>query len=312
MLDNQTIEFLTQKAKDIRISTIHEIAHLGNGHIGGAMSIVEVLTYLYYHEMNIDPQNPKKEGRDRFVCSKGHAGPSVYATLAEKGYFPKEWLMTLNVGGTNLPSHCDMRKTPGVDFTTGSLGQGFSASVGIALGQKLKGENSYTYAIIGDGESQEGQIWEAAEFASTQGLGNLIAFTDFNRQQLDGYTADIINMDNIDTRWLGFNWHVQRINGHDFKAIDQAVQKAKAVKCRPSMIILDTIKSKGYAPGEGIKANHSMVVSPEDEQAAIAALLGTDCTCQATAHANADCTCQAPATANTTCTCQATPNGGSK
>ena len=274
MLDTQTLEALKAKATDLRISTIHEIAHLGNGHIGGAMSIIEVLTYLYFHEMNIDPSNPAMEGRDRFVCSKGHAGPAVYATLAEKGYFPKEWLMTLNQGGTNLPSHCDMLKTPGIDFTTGSLGQGASAAVGIALGQRLKGESSYTYLMLGDGESQEGQVWEAAEFASTQKLGNLIAFTDFNRQQLDGYTEDIICMDNIDTRWLGFNWHVQRINGHDFKQIDHAVQCAKEVKDRPSMIILDTVKSKGYLPGEGIKANHSMTVSHEDEERAIAALLG--------------------------------------
>ena len=274
MLDTQTLEALKAKATDLRISTIHEIAHLGNGHIGGAMSIIEVLTYLYFHEMNIDPSNPAMEGRDRFVCSKGHAGPAVYATLAEKGYFPKEWLMTLNQGGTNLPSHCDMLKTPGIDFTTGSLGQGASAAVGIALGQKIKGESSYTYLMIGDGESQEGQVWEAAEFASTQKLGNLIAFTDFNRQQLDGYTEDIICMDNIDTRWLGFNWHVQRINGHDFKQIDHAVQCAKAAKDRPSMIILDTVKSKGYLPGEGIKANHSMTVSHEDEERAIEALLG--------------------------------------
>ena len=157
MLDAQTLEALKAKATDLRISTIHEIAHLGNGHIGGAMSIIEVLTYLYFHEMNIDPSNPAMEGRDRFVCSKGHAGPAVYATLAEKGYFPKEWLMTLNQGGTNLPSHCDMLKTPGIDFTTGSLGQGASAAVGIALGQKIKGESSYTYLMIGDGESQEGR-----------------------------------------------------------------------------------------------------------------------------------------------------------
>ncbi|MFC2822141.1 MAG: transketolase [Sphaerochaeta sp.] len=274
MLEKKTIDKLKAKATEIRISTIREIANLGNGHIGGAMSIVEVLTYLYYHEMNIDPSNPKKEGRDRFVCSKGHAGPSVYATLADKGYFPKEWLMTLNRGGTNLPSHCDMRKTPGIDFTTGSLGQGFSAAAGIALGQRLKGESSYTFVIIGDGESQEGQIWEAAEFAATRKIGNLIAFTDFNRQQLDGYTAEIINMDNIDTRWLGFNWHVQRINGHDFSQIDEAVSRAKAVKDRPSMIILDTIKSKGYLPGEGVRANHSMAISHEDEVIAINALEG--------------------------------------
>lgn len=274
MLDSQTLETLKQKATDIRVSTIHEIAHLGKGHIGGAMSIVEILTYLYYHEMNIDPSNPKMEGRDRFVCSKGHAGPSVYATLADKGFFPKEWLMTLNQGGTNLPSHCDMTKTPGIDFTTGSLGQGASAAAGIALGQKIKGEKSFTYLILGDGESQEGQVWEMAEFASTQKLGNLIAFTDFNKMQLDGYTKDVINMDNIDTRYLGFNWHVQRINGHDFEAIDTAVQNAKAVTDRPSMIICDTVKSYGYAPGIGVVANHSMAVSAEDEQSSIEKLTG--------------------------------------
>ncbi len=274
MLDLQTLEMLEKKAKEIRISTINEIAHLGKGHIGGAMSIVEIITYLYYHEMNIDPSNPKKEGRDRFVCSKGHAGPSVYATLADKGFFPKDWLLTLNKGGTNLPSHCDMTKTPGVDFTTGSLGQGASAAAGIALGQKIKGESSFTYLIVGDGESQEGQIWEMAEFASTHKLGNLIAFTDFNRMQLDGYTKDVINMDNIDTRWLGFNWHVQRINGHDFNQLDYAIQQAKLATDRPSMIICDTVKSWGYKPGVGVTANHSMAVSEEDAKAAIAALEG--------------------------------------
>lgn len=274
MLDSQILETLKAKAKDIRVSTIKEIAHLGKGHIGGSMSIVEILTYLYFYEMNIDPKNPKKEGRDRLVCSKGHAGPAVYAALAEKGFFPKDWLMTLNEGGTNLPSHCDMTKTPGIDFTTGSLGQGASAAAGIALGQKLKNEDSFTYLIIGDGESQEGQIWEMAEFASTQKLGNLIAFTDFNKLQLDGYTKDVVNMDNIDTRWLGFNWHVQRIDGHDFKALDDAVQTAKSVKDRPSMIICDTIKSLGYLPGEGIVSNHSMSITPEDEKIAIDALNG--------------------------------------
>lgn len=274
MLDSQTLKTLEEKAKDIRISTINEIAHLGKGHIGGSMSIVEILTYLYYHQMNIDPKNPKMENRDRLVCSKGHAGPAVYAALAEKGFFPKDWLLTLNQGGTNLPSHCDMTKTPGIDFTTGSLGQGASAAAGIALGQKVKGMNAYTYLILGDGESQEGQVWEMAEFASTQKLGNLIAFTDFNKLQLDGYTKDIVNMDNIDTRWLGFNWHVQRIDGHNFQMLDDAVEKAKAEKDRPSMIICDTIKSRGYAPGEGIVANHSMGITQEDADFAISVLTG--------------------------------------
>ncbi len=252
------VKGLKQQALKIREMTIREIGHFGSGHIGGSMSIVELLTYLYYEELRIDPKDPKKEDRDRFVCSKGHAGPAVYATLASKGYFPEEWLLTLNQGGTKLPSHCDMTKTPGVDFTGGSLGQGFSAAVGIALGQKIKKIDARTYVVIGDGESQEGQIWEGAETAAQWKLGNLIAFTDLNKLQLDGYTEDVVTMDNIDTRWLGFNWHVQRINGHDFREIAQAIEKAKKVVDRPSMIVLDTIKSYGFIPGENTTANHSI------------------------------------------------------
>lgn len=272
MLDAQTLRQLQDQALELRKLTIREIGHLGSGHIGGSMSIIELLTYLYFVEMDVTPSDPKRVDRDRLVCSKGHAGPAVYATLAAKGYFPTAWLDTLNEGGTNLPSHCDMNKTPGVDFTTGSLGQGSSAAVGIALGQKLLGQKANTFLIVGDGESQEGQIWEAAETAAQWKLGNLIAFTDFNRQQLDGYTEDIMGMENIDTRWLGFNWHVQRINGHDFNQLDRAIQAAKAVTDRPSMIILDTVKSKGYAPGEGIKANHSMAITVDVAEQAIALL----------------------------------------
>ena len=272
MLDAQTLRQLQDQALELRKLTIREIGHLGSGHIGGSMSIIELLTYLYYVEMDVTPSDPKRADRDRLVCSKGHAGPAVYATLAAKGYFPTAWLDTLNVGGTNLPSHCDMNKTPGVDFTTGSLGQGSSAAVGIALGQKILGQKARTFLIIGDGESQEGQIWEAAETAAQWKLGNLIAFTDFNRQQLDGYTEDIVGMENIDTRWLGFNWHVQRINGHDFNQLDHAIKAAKAVTDRPSMIIMDTVKSKGFAPGEGLKANHSMAFTSDVAEQAIALL----------------------------------------
>ncbi len=266
------VKSLKQKALEIREMTINEIGHFGAGHIGGSMSIVELLTYLYYQEMRIDPKDPKKEDRDRFVCSKGHAGPAVYATLASKGYFPEDWLLTLNQGGTKLPSHCDMTKTPGVDFTGGSLGQGFSAAVGIALGQKIKNQDARTYTVIGDGESQEGQIWEGAETAAQWKLGNLIAFTDLNKQQLDGYTDEVMSMANIDTRWLGFNWHVQRINGHDFGQLANAIENAKAVTDRPSMIILDTIKSYGFIPGEGIKANHSIAYDESVAEKAVAEL----------------------------------------
>ena len=266
------VKSLKQKALEIREMTINEIGHFGAGHIGGSMSIVELLTYLYYQEMRIDPKDPKKEDRDRFVCSKGHAGPAVYATLASKGYFPEDWLLTLNQGGTKLPSHCDMTKTPGVDFTGGSLGQGFSAAVGIALGQKIKNQDARTYTVIGDGESQEGQIWEGAETAAQWKLGNLIAFTDLNKQQLDGYTDEVMSMANVDTRWLGFNWHVQRINGHDFGQLANAIENAKTVTDRPSMIILDTVKSYGFIPGEGIKANHSIAYDESVAEKAVAEL----------------------------------------
>ena len=170
---------LKEVCKDIRCDIMTCIGHLGVGHIGGCLSVVEALAVLYFKEMNIDPANPKMEGRDRFICSKGHAGPAVYATLANRGYFDKKELLTLNQGGTNLPSHCDMNRTTGIDMTTGSLGQGFSCAVGVALGSKLEKDGATIYTMIGDGESQEGQIWEAAMFAAAKKLDNLIAFTDY-------------------------------------------------------------------------------------------------------------------------------------
>ena len=260
---------LEKIALKIREMTIREIAHYGGGHIGGSMSIIEILTYLYYQEMNVDPNNAKKENRDRFVCSKGHAGPAVYSVLASKKFFPEEQLQTLNRGGTKLPSHCDMRKTPGIDFTAGSLGQGISAAVGIALGQKIKEQNSRTFVIVGDGESQEGEVWEAAETAAQWKLDNLFVFTDLNHKQLDGWTDDVINMNNLGTRWLGFNWDVQRVNGHDFDMIKRAIDNAKKIINKPHMIILDTKKAYGYIPAEDIVYNHGFSLSEEDGEVAI-------------------------------------------
>ena len=236
------------------------------------MSIVEVLTYLYYDQMRIDPENPCWEDRDRLVLSKGHSGPSLYATLAKKGFFPLEWLKTLNKGGTNLPSHVDMTKTPGIDFTAGSLGQGISAALGIAIGLRIQKKDAYVYAIVGDGESQEGEVWEAAELAGAQKVENLIAFTDLNGQQLDGYTEDIIPMHHLKERYETFGWDSYEIDGHSFEEIDAAVKKAKSVKGKPHMIIMHTNKSQGYIPGEGVKANHSMTVSAEQAEEAIKAL----------------------------------------
>lgn len=271
-MDQKTLSMLKEEALDTRIKTIECISSFGSGHIGGAMSIVEVLTYLYYDQMRIDPENPCWEDRDRLVLSKGHSGPSLYATLAKKGFFPLAWLKTLNKGGTNLPSHVDMTKTPGIDFTAGSLGQGISAALGIALGLRIQKKDAYVYAIVGDGESQEGEVWEAAELAGAQKIENLIAFTDLNGQQLDGYTEDIIPMHHLKERYETFGWDSYEIDGHSFEEIDAAVKKAKSVKGKPHMIIMHTNKSQGYIPGEGVKANHSMTVSAEQAEEAIKAL----------------------------------------
>jgi len=272
----EELKELKAKAKEIRELTIDEIGYLGVGHIGGALSIIEVLTLLYYKHMRIDPKNPKKRNRDQLVLSKGHAGPALYSILADKGYFPKEWLHTLNKGGTKLPSHCDMNLTPGIDMTTGALGQGISAAIGKALANRMDGVDSFIYVIIGDGESNEGQIWESAMAAGHFKLANIIAFTDYNKLQIDGYTYDIMDLEDITSKWLSFGWHVQRINGHDLNAIDAAIRKAKEEKCRPSMIVLDTIKGKGAYFAEGIITNHNMVFDYETAQKAIKLLEGEE------------------------------------
>lgn len=271
-MDDKTLAMLKEQALDARRETIRCIASFGSGHIGGSMSIIELLTYLYYGGMNIRPSDPSWPERDRLVLSKGHSGPALYAMLAKKGFFDAAMLSTLNRGGTSLPSHVDMTKTPGIDFTAGSLGQGISAAVGIALGQKIKNIDAWTYAIVGDGESQEGEVWEAAETAGAWKLDNLIAFTDLNGQQLDGYTEDIIPMHHLKQRYETFGWDAYEIDGHDFAQIEKAVNDAKGVKGRPHMIIMHTQKSRGYIPGEGVKANHSMPIDKQKADDAIKAL----------------------------------------
>lgn len=242
--------YLCDKADDVRKILVEMIGRLGVGHIGGALSIIDVLTVLYYGEMNIDPKNPQKPDRDRLVLSKGHAGPALYAVLADKGYFPLEEIKTLNQPETRLPSHCDMNKTPGIDMTAGSLGQGLSAAVGMALASKLDKINNYVYAIIGDGESQEGQIYEALMYAGNKKLDNLIVFQDNNKMQIDGMTADINNIEPFDKKGEAFNLFTQRVDGHDHAAIKEAIKKAKAQKKQASLIILDTKKGKGFDVAE--------------------------------------------------------------
>jgi len=275
-MEKTTLDTLKAKAKEIRKLTIEEIGNLGSGHIGGAMSIADILTLLYYHKMKVDPSNPKWEGRDYLVVSKGHAGPVVYATLASKGFFPLDWLKTLNQGGTRLPSHCDRVLTPGIDMTAGSLGQGFSAAAGMAMGLKMDGKPNRVYAIIGDGESDEGQIWETAMFAAAKGVTNITAFTDYNKQQLDGYTKDILDLGDLAAKWKAFGWFTQEVDGHDMEALDKAIEAANAQNEKPSMIIMNTIKGKGCSFAEGIEKNHSMVFDMEKAQEAIAALETTN------------------------------------
>ena len=262
-MEVQELKQLEAKAKEIRKMTIDSIGYLGVGHIGGALSVVEILTLLYYRHMDVSPDDPKKKFRDKLVLSKGHAGPALYSVLADKGFFPKEWLHTLNKGGTNLPSHCDMNRTPGIDMSTGSLGQGISAAIGIALANRLDGIDKKVYLIIGDGESNEGQIWEGAMAAPHYKLNHLIAFTDNNKMQIDGWVFDTMNIEDVGAKWTAFGWFVQRVNGHDFQEMDLAIERAKKELYRPSMIILDTIKGKGAFFAERRLDNHNMNVDYE-------------------------------------------------
>ena len=222
------------------------------------MSIVETLAVLYGEVMRIDPEKPQWEERDWLVMSKGHAGPALYAALALKGYFPMDELKTTNKPGTRLPSHCDRNRTIGVDMSTGSLGQGMSSAIGIALGNRLDGRDSTTYLILGDGECQEGQVWEGALFAGHHQLDNLIAFVDYNKQQLDGYTRDICDLGDIAGKFQEFRWHTQEVDGSHVEEIFESVEKAKTVRGMPSLIVLHTQKGKGCTFAEGVLYNHHM------------------------------------------------------
>lgn len=255
---------LAVRCNEIRKLILKTIGTLGVGHIGGSLSIVELLVVLYEKHMNVDPSNPQMTGRDRLIVSKGHSGPAVYSILCSKGYFSEDWLLTLNQPGTNLPSHCDMNRTPGVDMTTGSLGQGFSCAMGIAKASKIKNDGATIYTIIGDGETQEGQIWEAAMFAAQHKLDNVIAFTDYNKFQLDGPLSEICDIAPLDDKWRAFGWNVIVVDdGHNCDEIDAAITLAK-FSDKPSMIILNTVKGKGVSFAEQAGAgNHSMQISPE-------------------------------------------------
>ncbi len=265
---------LKKLAVKVRLKTLEVLGDLGFGHVGGSMSVTELLTALYFGGiMNIDPARPRWEERDWLIMSKGHAGPTLYTILAMKGYFPVSELGTLNQGGTRLPSHCDRNLTPGVDMTTGSLGLGLSAAVGVALGHRLDGKKSMVYLIIGDGECQEGQIWEAALFAAQKKMSNLTAFVDYNRQQLDGYTKDINDLGDIGAKFGSFGWYVQDIDGHSFEEIIQAARNSWKEKERPSIVVMNTLKGKGCSYAEGVLENHHMIITDENTKEAIACLV---------------------------------------
>ena len=266
---NKRLEIFAQQ---IRIETLKQLKARGFGHAGGALSAADVMAVLYGDVMKIDPKDPMWEERDRFVLSKGHAGPALYATLALKGYFPIEILETLNQNGTTLPSHPDRNKTPGVDMSTGSLGQGFSQAAGLAMGFKLLGRPNKVYCIVGDGECNEGQVWEAALFAGHRELDNLVLFIDVNNKQLDGYTDEICKMGDFTDKFRAFGWDTQCIDGHDVGEIAEAIENSKAVTDKPSAIVLNTVKGKGAAFIEEMYLNHHINLEPDDVDGAIAEL----------------------------------------
>ena len=234
-------------ARKLRRHVITMISTAGSGHPGGSLSAADIVTALYFDIMKHDPANPHWPDRDRFVLSKGHAAPVLYAALAERGYFPLDWLTTLRKTGTCLQGHTDSTLTPGVDVSAGSLGQGLSIGIGMALSARLDNKDYHTYVLLGDGECDEGQVWEAAMFAPNYQLDNLTAIVDFNTLQLDGFTRDIMNLEPFMAKWAAFKWEVIEINGHDIQQILDAIRQAKAVKGRPTVIVAHTIKGKGVS-----------------------------------------------------------------
>ena len=269
-MDKKEIKELRVFAAQIRLALLEEMKARGFGHIGGSLSICDLLAVLYGKVMKYDPKNPQWADRDKLVSSKGHAGPAIYATLALKGFFPVEELKTLNRPGTNLPSHCDKNKTIGIDCTTGSLGQGTSQAVGMALGDKLKGRPSRTFLIVGDGEINEGQCWEAAMFTAAKKVTNLTWIIDDNKKQLDGPTAEILPTFDLRAKMEAFGFEAVRVPGNDVEALYEALTKEPTDK--PIAIVMDNIKGSGVKAVEDTAANHSMTVPAETWDSYIAAV----------------------------------------
>ena len=263
------VEGLANIANDIRIEIIEQVYNANSGHPGGSLSCADILAVLYFNQMNIDSENPNAKGRDRFVLSKGHCAPALYATLARKGYFDKELLKGFRKVESNLQGHPDMKKVPGVDMSTGSLGQGLSAAVGMAIGSKMEHEGYRVYCLLGDGELEEGQVWEAAMSASKNKLDNLCAIVDYNTLQIDGNVEEVAGLIDIKEKFESFGFNVIEVNGHDIEALIHAFNSAKHQKDMPSVIIARTIKGKGVSFMEGKAEWHGKAPNQEQYEEAI-------------------------------------------
>ncbi len=259
---------LEKIAVEVRKGIITAVHSAKSGHPGGSLSAADIFTYLYFVEMNVDPENPKDENRDRFVLSKGHVAPGLYSALAQRGYFPVEELTSLRHIGARLQGHPDMKHIPGVDMSSGSLGQGFSAAVGMALAGKMDGKDYRVYSLAGDGEIQEGQIWEAAMFAGHRKLDNLVLIVDNNGLQIDGNIADVCSPYPIEDKFRAFNFHVITIDGHNFDEIASALKEARETKGQPTAIVAKTVKGRGVSFMENEAGWHGK--APNDEEYAIA------------------------------------------
>ena len=264
---------LQKTANEVRKGIVTAVHSAKAGHPGGSLSAADIFTYLYFEEMNIDPKNPKKEDRDRFVLSKGHTAPGLYSTLAQRGYFPVEDLKTLRHLGSYLQGHPDMKHSPGVDMSSGSLGQGISAAAGMALSAKLSGDSYRVYTLLGDGEIQEGQVWEASMFAGHRQLDNLVVMVDNNGLQIDGKIEDVCSPYPIGDKFKAFNFHViENVDAHDFDAIRAAFEEAKATKGMPTAIIFKSVKGKGVSFMENNAGWHGKAPNDEEYETAMAEL----------------------------------------
>lgn len=264
-MDDRTRLELKKTATKIRMGIITAVASAGSGHPGGSLSLTDILTYLYFKEMRIDPNNRKDPNRDRFVLSKGHCSPGLYSTLANRGFFPVDDLKGFRQTNSYLEGHPNMDKVPGVDMSTGSLGQGISAAVGMALAGKIDKKDYRVYTALGDGELQEGQVWEASMTAAHYKLDNLTAFIDYNGLQIDGKITDVMNPEPIAEKFIAFGWNVIEIDAHDFDQLEAAVNKAKETKGKPTMIVAHSVKGKGVSYMENQASWHGS--APKKEQA---------------------------------------------